>query len=79
MIHDLYLYLTTKGDQYEEETQQQIKIELSKDFENIKETKLESNLLKAYRSNGIFSKDQNSTYIKELTSTNKLLLPNFKI
>ena len=71
----IYIYTSQlKGDQYEEETQQQIKIELSKDFENIKETKLESNLLKDYRSNGIFSKDQNSTNIKELTSTNNSVI-----
>ena len=63
---------------YEEENQEQIKLELSKTFENIEETKWESNRLETYSSNGIFSKDQNSTNIKELTDNKKLPLPNIK-
>ena len=65
----------------EEKKQEQIKRELSKSFENIDETKLESNRLETYSSNGIFSKDQNShnSYnIKDLTNNQKLPLPNIK-
>ena len=62
----------------EEENQEQIKFELSKTFENIEETKWESNRLETSSSNGIFSKVQNSNNIKQLTDTQKLPLPNIK-
>ena len=62
----------------EEENQEQIKLELSKTFENIEETKWESNRLETSSSNGIFSKDQNSNNIKQLTDNQKLPLPNIK-
>ena len=62
----------------EEENQEQIKLELSKTFENIEETKWESNRLETSSSNGIFSKDQNSNNIKQLTDIQKLPLPNIK-
>jgi len=62
----------------EEENQQQIKLELSKTFENIEETKLESNLLETSSSKGIFSKDQNPNNIKQITYIKKLPLPNIK-
>ena len=55
--------------QLEEENQEQIKLELSKTFENKEETKRESNRLETSSSNGIFSKDQNFNYIKELSDT----------
>ena len=62
----------------EEKKQEQIKRELSKSFENIEETKWESNRLETSCNNGIFSKDQNSNNIKELNDKNKLPLPNIK-
>ena len=62
----------------EEENQEQIKLELSKTFENVEETKWESNRLETSSSNGIFSKVQNSNNIKQLTYTQKLPLPNIK-
>ena len=62
----------------EEENQEQIKLELSKTFENIEETKWESNRLETSSSNGIFSKVQNSNNIKQLTDNQKLPLPNIK-
>ena len=62
----------------EEENQEQIKLELSKTFENIEETKWESNRLETSISNGIFSKVQNSNNIKKLIDTQKLPLPNIK-
>ena len=61
-----------------EENQEQIKLELSKTFENIEETKCESKLLETSSSNGIFSKVQNSNNIKQLSDTQKLPLPNIK-
>ena len=66
------------NDEMHEENQEQIKLELSKTFENIEKTKWESNDLETASSNGIFSKDQNSNNIKELTDTQKLPLPNIK-
>jgi len=62
----------------EEENQEQIKLELSKTFENIEEKKCESNHLETSSSNGLFSKDQNSNNIKQLTDNQKLPLPNIK-
>ena len=62
----------------EEENQEQIKLELSKTFENVEETKWESIRLETSSSNGIFSKVQNSNNIKKLTDTQKLPLPNIK-
>ena len=62
----------------EEENQEQIKLELSKTFENIEETKLKSNRVETFSINGIFSKVQNSNNIKQLTDTQKLPLPNIK-
>ena len=62
----------------EQENQEQIKPELSKTFENIEEKKWESNLLETSSSNGLFSKDQNSKNVKQLTDTPELPLPNIK-
>ncbi len=62
----------------DEENKEQLKLELSKTFENIEETNWESNHLKTSRSNGIFNKDQNSKNIKKLTDIQKLPLPNIK-
>ena len=62
----------------EEENQEQIKLELSKTFENIGEQKWESNRLETTSSNRTFSKDQNSNNIKQLIDNQKLPLPNIK-
>ena len=62
----------------EEENQQQIKLELSKTFENIGEIKRESNRQQTSNSNAIFSKDQNYNDINQLKETHKLPLPNIK-
>ena len=61
-----------------DENQEKIKLELSKNFENIKETKSESNGIDSCSSTGIFSKNQNSYNIKQSTNTQKLPLPNIK-
>ena len=78
-LNDLLTHTPSLGEyQLAEENQEQIKLELSKTFENIEETKWESNRPETSSSNGIFSKDQNSNYIKQLTDTQKLPLPNIK-
>ena len=59
-------------DEVHEENQEQFKLELSKTFENIEETKWESNGLE--RS----SKNQNSKKINQFTETPKLPLPYIK-
>ena len=61
-----------------EENQEQIKLELSKTFENIEETKWESNRHETSISNGLFGKVQNSKNTKQLTDTQNLPLPNIK-
>ena len=65
-------------DEMHEENQEQIKLELSKTFENIEETKMESNGLETPRSNEISSKNQNSNKINQFTETPKLPLPYIK-
>jgi len=62
----------------EEENQEQIKLELSKTFENIEEIKMESDGLETARSNEISSKNQNSNKINQFTETPKLPLPYIK-
>jgi len=70
--------ITLKDEVDEEENQEQIKLELSKTFKNIEESKWKSKRLETSSSNGIFSKDQNSNNIKQLTDKQKLPLPNIK-
>ena len=65
-------------DEVHEENQEQIKVELAKTFENIEETKMESNGLETPRSNEISSKNQNSNKINQFTETPKLPLPYIK-
>ena len=62
----------------EEVNQKQIKVELSKTFESMEETKWESNRQEISSSNGIFSKNQNFNNIKEFNDIQKLPLPNIK-
>ena len=62
----------------EEENQEQIKLKLSKTFENLEEKKCESNCQGTPISNGIFSKDHNPNNIKKLSDKQKLPLPNIK-
>ena len=65
-------------DEVHEENQEQIKLELSKTFENIEETKYESNSLETSSSNEISSKNQNSNKINRFTENTKLPLPYIK-
>ena len=78
-LNDLLIHTPALREyQLEEENQEQIKLELSKTFENLEETKWESNGVEISSSNGIFSKNQNPNNIKQLTNTEKLPLPNIK-
>ncbi len=65
-------------DEVHEEKQEQIKLELSKTFENIEETKMESDGLETAKSYEISSKNQNSNKINQFTETPKLPLPYIK-
>ena len=65
-------------DEMHEENQEKIKVELSKTFENIEETKWESNGLETSSRNEISSKNQNSNKINQFTETPKLPLPYIK-
>ena len=62
----------------EEENQEQIKLELSKTFENIEETNFESNYLKISNNNQVFNTKQDSNQINQYIKTPKLPLPNIK-
>ena len=78
-LNDLLIHSSLqKENQREEENQEQIKLELSKTFENIEETKWESNGLETSSSNEISSKNQNSNKINQFTETPKLPLPYIK-
>ena len=65
-------------DEVHEENQEQINLELSKTFENIEETKWESNGLETSSSNKISSKNKNSNIVNKFTETTKLPLPYIK-
>ena len=74
LIHNLVL----KENQDEEENQEQIKLDLSKTFENTKENKWQSNGAEIFSSAGISSNNQNSNNLKQFTDIQKLPLPNIK-
>ena len=74
LIHNLVL----KENQDEEENQKQIKLDLSKTFENIEENKWQSNGAEITSGAGISSKNKNSNNIKQFTDIQKLPLPNIK-
>ena len=69
---------TLMDEVYEEENQEQIKLESSKTVENIEVTKWESKGPETSSSNIKLSKDQNSNNIKQLSNNQKLPLPNIK-
>ncbi len=69
---------TSLIDEVHDENQEQIKLELSKTFENIEETKWESNGLETTIINEISSKNQNSNTINQYTESPKLPLPYIK-
>ena len=77
-LNDLLIHSSVQKENHEEEKQAQTRLELSKTFEDIEETKWESNCLETSSSNGIFNKDQNPNNIKELPDIKKLPLPNVK-
>ena len=62
----------------EGENQEEIKLELSKTIENIKEKKYQSNGVESYSLTGVFSKNQKSNNIKKLSDAKELPLPNIK-
>ena len=65
-------------DELHEENQEQTKLELSKTFKNIEETRWESNGLETASINEISSKNQNSNKINQFTENPKLPLPYIK-
>ena len=65
-------------DEVHEENQEQIKLELSETFENIAETKWESNGPETASSDEISSKNKNSNKINQSTETPRLPLPYIK-
>ena len=65
-------------DEVHEENQEQIKLELSKTFKNIEETKWQSYGPETASSNQISNKNLNSNKINEFTENPKLPLPYIK-
>ena len=65
-------------DEVHKENQEQIKLELSKTFENIEETKWELNGLETGSINEISSKNQNTNKINQFTENPKSPLPYIK-
>ena len=61
-----------------DENSEEIKLELIKSFENIEETKFESNGPETFSSNGKYSKNQNANKINQYNKTPKLPLPYIK-
>ena len=78
-LNDLLIHTPVLNEnQHEEENQEQIKLELLKTSENIEETKSESNCVETSRSNGLFSKNQDSNKIKQYINPKKSPLPYIK-
>ena len=78
-LKDLLIHTPAQREyQLEEENPEQIKLELSKTFEDIEETKWELNGLETASSNEISRKNQNSYKIDQFAETTKLPLPNIK-
>ena len=78
-LNDLLIHSSLqKENQREEKNQEQIKLELSKTFENIEETKCESDGLETASENEKSGKNQNSNKINQFTETPKLPLPYIK-
>ena len=78
-LHDLLIHSPALREyQDEEENQAQINLELFKNIEITEEKKRESDCVNNPEITGIFSKNQNSNNIKQLTNTQNLPLPNLK-
>ena len=77
-LNDLLIHSPVQKENHEEENQEQIKLELSKTFENIEERKWESNGMETASSNGISGENQNSNKINQFTETPELPLPYIK-
>jgi len=65
-------------DEVHEENQEQIKLKLSKTFENVEETNCQSNYLKISNNNQIVNIKQDSNQINQYIKNPKLPLPNIK-
>ena len=65
-------------DEVHEKNQEQIKLEISKTFENIEDKNCEYNYLKISNNNKAFNTNQDSNQINQHIKTPKLPLPNIK-
>ena len=77
-LNDLLIHSPVQKENHEEENQEQIKLELSKTFENIEETECASNGLETSSNSGISSKNHNANEIRQFSNIQKLPLPNIK-
>ena len=69
---------TLMDEVYEEEKQEQIKLESFKNLENLEETNCESNYLKISNNNQVLHTKKDSNQINQYINTPKLPLPNIK-
>ncbi len=78
-LNDLLIHAPALREyQFEEENQEQIKLELSKPFENIEDTKCLSNGMENVSSSGVSNNNQNSNKINQYAKNPKLPLPYIK-
>ena len=77
-LNDLLIHTPVKKENYEEENEEQIKLESFKNLENLEETNCESNYLKISKNNQVFNTKQDSNQINQYIKTPKLPLPNIQ-
>ncbi len=77
-LNDLLIHSPVLKENYEEENQEQIRLESLKTLENLEETNCESNDLKISNNNQVFNTNQDSNPINQYIKTPKLPLPNIK-
>ena len=77
-LNDLLIHSPVQKENYEEENQEQIRLESLKTLENLEETNCESNYLKISNNNQIFNTKQDSNQINQYIKAPKLPLPNIK-
>ena len=77
-LNDLLIHSPGQKENYEEENQEQIRLESLKTLENLEETNCESNYLKISNNNQVFNTNKDSNPINQYIKNPKLPLPNIK-
>ena len=77
-LNDLLIHSPVQKENYEEEKEEQIRLESFKNLENLEETNSESNYLKISNNNQVFNTKKDFNQINQNIKTPKLPLPNIK-